>query len=81
MNAEQWQRVKQLLEQAIALDTTERSSFLDQSCGGDSDLRLEVESLLSSHEQAEADFLNIPGVNLKLLAPPAAVRRTQARAG
>ena len=74
MNAEQWQRVKQLLEQAIALDTTERSSFLDQSCGGDSDLRLEVESLLSSHEQAEADFLNIPAVNLKLLAPPAAVR-------
>ena len=30
----------------------ERSSFLNQACGGDAELRSEVESLISSHNQA-----------------------------
>jgi len=36
MNSERWQRVKQLLEEAIALDADERSSFLDRVSDGDS---------------------------------------------
>ena len=52
MNAERWQRVKQLLDQAIAFDVDNRSSYLDRECGSDSELRSEVESLLSSHQQA-----------------------------
>ena len=34
MNSERWQRVKQLLEDAIALDPAERPPFLDHACGG-----------------------------------------------
>src|SRR2546428_11370220 len=65
MNSERWQRVKQLLEEAIALDAEERSSFLDRVSDGDSELRREVDSLLSSHEQAGTGFLKTPAVDLK----------------
>jgi len=40
-----------------------RASFLDQSCAGDESLRLEVESLLASDEQA-SDFLNTPAMKI-----------------
>src|SRR3954469_10830629 len=63
MNAERWQRVKQLLDQAIAFDVDNRSSYLDRECGSDSELRSEVESLLSSHQQAGSGFLREPAIN------------------
>ena len=69
MNSERWQRVKQLLEQAIALDRDERSSFLDRNCDGDAELRREVDSLISSHEQAGTGFLKTPAVDLKAAVP------------
>jgi serine/threonine protein kinase len=74
MNAERWQRVKELLEEAIALDAAERSSFLDRTSNGDSDLRREVESLLSSHEQAGTGFLKTPVVDLKPVVATANAR-------
>lgn len=65
MNSERWQRTKQLLEEAIALDPAQRSSFLDRKCEGDSELLREIHSLLSSHEQAGTGFLKKPVVDLK----------------
>jgi len=70
MNSDRWQRTKQLLEEAIALNANERSSFLDRTCEGDNDLRREVDSLLSSHEQAGTAFLKNPAMSLK--GPPVA---------
>ena len=64
MNRERWQQVKRLLDEAIAFDDAERSSFLDRACHGDAELRHEVESLLSSHQQAGTGFLNEPVVDL-----------------
>ena len=69
MNSERWQRVKQLLEDAIALDPAERPPFLDHACGGDAELRGEVDSLLCSHDEAGTGFLKHPVVNLKPGAP------------
>ncbi len=80
MNAERWQRVKQLLEEAIALDAVERSSFLDRACDTDAGLRREVDSLLSSHEKAGTGFLKTPMVDLKV-AVAAAPARTGRRIG
>lgn len=74
MNAENWQQVKQLLDQAIALDPAERRPFLDRTCNGDSELRRELESLLSSHEQAVTGFLNRPAVDLRAGFPSPPVR-------
>jgi non-specific serine/threonine protein kinase/serine/threonine-protein kinase len=61
---ERWQQVKQLLDQAIALDSVERQSFLERTCQGDAELRREVESLLWSHDRAGAGFLEEPAVRL-----------------
>ncbi len=69
MNPERWQRVKQLLEEAIALNAVERASFLDVACDGDIELRREIDSLLASHEQAGTDFLETAVVNLSAGGP------------
>ena len=74
MNPERWQRVKQLLDQAIALADSERSSFLDRECGNDLELRREVDSLLASHQEAGTGFLKKPALDLKSALPPALVR-------
>ena len=74
MNPEHWQRVKQLLDEAIALDDSERRPYLDRQCAADSELRQEVESLLSSHEQAGTGFLNSVAINLGQETPTATAR-------
>jgi serine/threonine protein kinase/TolB-like protein/tetratricopeptide (TPR) repeat protein len=44
-----WQRVKAVFEQAIALAEPDRSSFLAAACGPDALLRQRVDALLASH--------------------------------
>jgi non-specific serine/threonine protein kinase/serine/threonine-protein kinase len=51
--------VCEILDSAITLGAAERLAYLERSCGGDPDLRREVESLLRSHDQAD-DFLQAP---------------------
>ncbi len=57
MNLDQWQRAKQILEEALRVSAEERSKFLDVACGNDQELRAEVKSLISSHERAGSQFL------------------------
>ncbi len=58
---ERWQRVRELFRGALELETGERSSFLDQKCSGDDQLRSDVDLLLDSLSQAD-DFLEEPAV-------------------
>lgn len=44
-------RVKEILFEASQLEGKARSEFLDRACAGDRELRDEVESLLSYHEE------------------------------
>jgi non-specific serine/threonine protein kinase/serine/threonine-protein kinase len=74
MNPELWQRVTHLLDEAIALNDSERSPYLDHACGADSELRREVESLLSSHQRAGTGFLKSPAITLQKNAQPAPLR-------
>ena len=46
MDRERWEQVKQVHEAAVERPASERSSFLDEACAGDDELRQEVESLL-----------------------------------
>ena len=71
MNAERWQKVKQILETAIALPGNQQSAYVEKVCGEDSELRGEVLSLLQSHEQAGSIFLNNPVADLRSAAAPA----------
>lgn len=57
MSVEQWERTKQILEEALRVPVQERSRFLDAACGSDHDLRAEIESLISSHDEASTAFL------------------------
>ena len=57
--ADNWaQQVKAIFLEALDRQAgPEQSSYLDQTCGGDSELRTEVESLLLAHRQA-GEFLD-----------------------
>jgi eukaryotic-like serine/threonine-protein kinase len=57
---ENWQRVKDLLDQAIELAPEQRAKFIDEACGSDGALRAELESLLSVGDGMSADFLQSP---------------------
>ena len=61
MNQSQWQRVEELLQQALDLETSERKVFLDRACGPDSHLRRQVEMLLGREDEARS-FIETPAV-------------------
>ena len=46
-----WQTVKELFEAALERGGQERSAFLNDACGDDRSLRVEVEGLIVSYEQ------------------------------
>lgn len=58
MTPERWQRIDDLLQQAVRRPRHERAAFLDEVCA-DEVARQEVESLISFHEQAD-NFLEVP---------------------
>lgn len=47
-----WQRVKDLFNEAVELPTEERVAFLDTACAGNDALRREVDALLEADEEA-----------------------------
>lgn len=61
VNAQHWQQVKEVFEEALERTGAERTAFLDRACGGDVSLREEVESLLRSDEKADS-FMEAPAV-------------------
>jgi non-specific serine/threonine protein kinase/serine/threonine-protein kinase len=52
MTPERWQRVKDLLQDALALSPAERASFLATLGGNDPALAREVDSLIAAHDEA-----------------------------
>jgi len=75
MNTERWEKVKNLLDQALPLDHQERDQYLQQVCADDDDLRIEVESLLVSHERAGNEFLSVPAFDVHAKSISRAGRR------
>lgn len=68
MKPERWKQINDVLVPALEREAFERSVFVMEACGTDEGLRLEVESLLASHEQA-SEFLerSIVGAAAQLL--------------
>jgi hypothetical protein len=69
-----WQCVKQILAETVARESpSERATYLESACGGDAELRAQVEQLLRAHVQAglflEEPALSVrePGVSLPAL--------------
>ncbi len=59
MTPERWQQIDRLLQSALERPPAERTSFLNQACGGDAALKKEIESLLASADDADG-FLKSP---------------------
>ncbi|NIP58243.1 MAG: serine/threonine protein kinase, partial [Gemmatimonadetes bacterium] len=51
MDHERWNRIGEILADALELPPSERSDFLAERCGPDEDLRAEVEELLLASEE------------------------------
>jgi hypothetical protein len=60
VSAPDWQKVEELLHQAMALAPEQRAEFLDAACGTDADLRAELNSLLMVGDDLSDEFLNSP---------------------
>jgi serine/threonine protein kinase len=58
-----WQQVEKLCQQALELEEIQRASFLEEACGGDEELRREVESLLRFDGQEE-HFIEKPALEI-----------------
>src|ERR1700730_9230305 len=54
MNPERWQRIKEIVYEAVELGERERQAYLEQACNGDTTLRREVETLVAASDQAGA---------------------------
>ena len=66
MTGERWQEIRNVLEAALPMDSTQRRAYLNQACASDSSLRREVESLLAADEQARTSFLQSPPLMTRL---------------
>ena len=63
MDAERWAKIDRLLDEAIERDPQARTAFLAEACGGDEDMRREVESLLEAEAHSEP-FLSTPAFDV-----------------
>ena len=61
MNQELWRKVEDLFHAALERTPEARQTFLDESCGADTDLRRQVELLLAREARA-GSFLEVPAI-------------------
>ena len=59
LTPERHAEIERVCQLALDLDATSRAAYLAESCGGDADLRREVDSLLA-HEQSAQSFIEEP---------------------
>jgi len=71
MQPERWRRVEELFHSALNVAESRRVAFLEESCAGDPDLRIQVESLLARHKEA-GSFLESPALDLAAQGPAGA---------
>src|SRR5436309_15604968 len=59
MHSDRWQQIKQLFNDALQREPSQRAMFLAEACAGDDELRAEVEELLDAYQ---TDFMDRPAV-------------------
>jgi serine/threonine-protein kinase len=58
VNSERWEKIARLYEQVLDEEPSARRAFLDRVCGGDPDMRREIETLLAA--DAEPGLIDRP---------------------
>src|SRR5262245_52971586 len=56
MTPERWGQIEKVFHSALERAPGERAAFLDETCAGDEELRLDLETLLAAHERPESRF-------------------------
>src|SRR5690348_16556341 len=64
MDPERWQSIRQVFHEAVGLPADQRLGFLSEATSGDDALRVEVESLLASHDHA-VSFMELDGAAME----------------
>jgi len=64
MTPERWEQVSEALDKALHFPPTQRQNYLAEMAKRDPELHREIESLLASHQEAGAEFLNTPAVQI-----------------
>ena len=52
MTPERWQKINEVFQSVVELETEDRRAYLDRACDGDESLRGQVETLLAANEDA-----------------------------
>jgi serine/threonine protein kinase len=73
-----WMRIKELFDEALGREPGERAAFLRATCGDDTPLSAEVESLLAAHAQA-GSFAERPAFHEFDRADPEFIPPTESR--
>lgn len=60
MSPERWQQIEKVYSEALYREPSGRAAFLEEACGGEEELRKEIESLLAEAEHCSG-FLSSPG--------------------
>jgi serine/threonine protein kinase/tetratricopeptide (TPR) repeat protein len=63
VNADQWERAKEIFDAALKQSLSERQQFVMAACQGDPELLAEIESLLEA-DAAAGSFLDRPAIDL-----------------
>src|ERR1044072_1644052 len=63
MKAERFEQVDQIFQAALQREPAERAAFLDDACGGDTEVRGKVEGMVSADEEARS-FIERPAFEL-----------------
>ncbi len=69
MNADQFAGVERLFDAALDVQPEEREAFLEEACGGDGELRHQVERLLRHAARATASVVVLPDVKETISLP------------
>ena len=72
------ERLTELLDRALELPSSQRREFIEAECGGDSDLRAELTSLLEASDSASGYFDNLAD---EIVSPAYAKLRSSALGG
>ena len=75
MDGDRWQRVREIFQTALEHEVMEWPAVVAEACGGDDDLRAEVESLLAAHRAAEGFLAGPPEDELEILKLPLSLLR------
>ncbi len=61
MNTQDWEKVNDIVIDALDMEPSQRAAFLDERCNGSTEIRSEAESLLAG-DAAAANFLDSPAI-------------------